>query len=327
MNRSLALENNMEADTTVLVLHHEPERYFETLVARFPEMRFHSARNDQEVAQQMSDLQPQILLSFRCDPISTESQTLAARQPCVKWIQVAGAGYDHIGDFGQIACQVSNGAGVLSRFQAETVIGAMINLNFGFFRYQQQQQKKIYRKLPWRSLEGQKLLLIGLGNIGRAVAINARHFGMHVTAVRSRLQEAVEADVVYTPEHLPELLPEADFVSLHLPYSAATHHCFDAKMFGAMKKSGVFINTARGNIVDEDALVTALKEKTIKAAYLDVFREEPIPQSSQLWELDNVLLSPHYCDSVEDWHERFSGFFAENLQRWLAGEKLRNRIQ
>lgn len=317
----------MTKDSTVLVIHHEPERYFETLCARFPDLHFHSACNDAEVAQHMADLQPQILLSFRCDPISTNAQSMAVRNPCVKWVQVAGAGYDHLGDPAELACAVSTCAGVLSRFQAETVIGAMINLNFGFFRYQQQQQKKIYRKLPWRSLEGQKLLLIGLGHIGRAVALNARHFGMHVTAVRSRLQDSPEADVVCTPDQLPLLLPEADFVSLHLPYSEATHHYFDAKMFGAMQKSGYFINTARGNIVDEDALVTALKEKTISGAYLDVFREEPIPRSSGLWGLDNALLTPHYCDSVEDWHERFAGFFADNMDRWLAGEKLHNLLQ
>ncbi|MCF6186375.1 MAG: hypothetical protein L3J49_02720, partial [Desulfobulbaceae bacterium] len=178
----------MNKSKTVLVIHHDPERYFETLYTKFPELHFHRARNDAEVAAQMAKLRPQILLSFRCDPVSTRTQTMAARESCVQWVQVAGAGYDHVGDLDRIACPVTTCAGVLSRFHAETVIGAMINLNFGFFRYRQQQQQKLYRKLPWRSLEGQKLLLIGLGHIGRAVAENAKHFGMHVTAVRSRLQ-------------------------------------------------------------------------------------------------------------------------------------------
>lgn len=328
MNRNFQVGYSMAASTTtILVLHHEPDRYFETLCARFPEVSFHSARNDIEVAKQMAECNPQVLLSFRCDAISTKAQTMAARESCVQWIQVAGAGYDHIGDLQQIACPVTNCAGVLSRFQAETVMGAMINLNFGFFRYQQQQQEKMYRKLPWRSLEGQKLLLIGLGHIGRAVAINAHHFGMHVTAVRSRVQDSPDADEVYTQDRLPDLLPKADFVSLHLPYNEATHHFFDAKMLASMKKSAYLINTARGNVVDEEALISALREASIAGAYLDVFSEEPLPQSSQLWKLGNVLLSPHYCDSVVDWHERFAGFFADNLDRWLAGEKLHNLIK
>ncbi len=316
----------MNNGKNVLVIHHDPDRYFDSLRVRFPDLHFYSARNDVELAARMAELRPQILLSFRCDPVSTGAQTRAVRESCVQWVQVAGAGYDHLGDPDRIACPITTCAGVLSRFHAETVIGAMINLNFGFFRYQQQQQAKLYRKLPWRSLEGQKLLLIGLGHIGRAVAKNAKHFGMHVTAVRSRLQNSPESDVVCTPDDLPRLLHEADFVSLHLPYSQATHHFFDTEMLSAMKKSAYFINTARGNCVDEGALVAALKEKKIRGAYLDVFAEEPLPESSQLWELDNVLLSPHYCDAVEDWHERFAGFFAENLQRWLAGKALCNLI-
>ncbi len=317
----------MLEEKNILVIHHEQDRYFETLCSRFPDLHFYSARSDAKLAQQMADLQPQVLLSFRCDPISTDAQRLAVRNSCVKWVQVAGAGYDHLGNLDDLTCAVTNCAGVLSRFQAETVIGAMINLNFGFFRYQQQQQRKEYRKLPWHSLEGQKLLLVGMGHIGRAVAINGRHFGMHITAIRSTIQDSPEADVVCTPDQIYEVLPEADFVSLHLPYSEATHHFFDARMFGAMKESAYFINTARGNIVDEEALVAALQGKTIAGAYLDVFSEEPIPQSSQLWQLENALLTPHYCDSVDDWHERFAAFFADNLQRWVVGEELQNMIR
>ena len=316
----------MSLNTNVLVIHDEPQRYYDRLCSRFPGVAFHRGRDDHEVRTCMDEVKPQILLSFRCEGVSTNAQVMAARQSCVKWIQVAGAGYDHLGDLDRLTCTVSTCAGVLSRFQAETVIGAMINLNFGFFRYQQQQQKKIYRKLPWRSLEGQHLLLIGLGHIGKAVALKGRHFGMHITAVRSHLQHSPEADVVAPPDRLPELLPDADFVSLHLPYSEATHHFFDATLLAAMKKSAFFINTARGKIVDEKALIYALQEKKIGGAYLDVFSEEPLPSSSPLWHLDNVIITPHYCDAVEDWHERFADFFASNLQRWLAGEKLRNRI-
>ena len=317
----------MPANTNILVIHHEPDYYFQSLCSRFPELCFYRARNDQEVQELMAETQPQVLLSYRCDGVSTEAQSMAAREPCVKWVQVAGAGYDHLGDIDLIACPVSTCGGVLSKFQAETVIGAILNLNFGFFRYQQQQQKKIYRKLSWRSLEGKRLLLIGFGHIGKAVAINARHFGMHITAVRSSIQESPAADAIYMPEKLPDLLPEADFVSLHLPYNEGTHHFFDARMFEAMKDSGYLINTARGNVVNEDDLVTALREKRIGGAYLDVFSEEPLPPSSPLWELENVLISPHYCDAVEDWRERFAGFFADNLQRWLDGKILCNLLK
>lgn len=317
----------MGKDHNILIIHHEPEYYFETLCNRFPEVHFHKGRNDKEVQKQMAAVQPEILLSYRNDGVSTKTQVMAARDECIQWIQVAGAGYDHIGDLDQIGCPVTNCSGVLSKFQAETVIGAMLNLNFGFFRYQQQQQEKIYRKLPWQSLEGKTLLLVGLGHIAKAVATQARHFGMRVIAVRSRLQDSPEVDAVFTPETLPDLLPEADFVSLHLPYNETTRHFFDATMLEAMKESAYLINTARGNIVDEDALIQALQKTAIAGAYLDVFSEEPLPQSNPLWLLDNVLLTPHYCDAVEDWRERFAAFFADNLQRWLDDKPLSNLIK
>ncbi len=312
--------------TDVLVIHHEPDRYFNSLSDRFPGVDFHSARDNQDVAEKMARIRPQVIFSFRCDSISTAAQGVAVRDACVKWVQVAGAGYDHLGNLDELLCVVTNCAGVLSRFQAETVIGAMINLNFGFFRYQQQQQERLYRKLPWRSLEGQNLLLIGLGHIGRAVARNARYFGMQVTAVRSRIEDSPDADRVCTPDQLPELLPQADFVSLHLPYNEKTHYFFNAAMFAKMKESAFFINTARGNIVDEEVLIAALREGSIRGAYLDVFSEEPLPLSSPLWQLGNLIMSPHYCDSVADWHDRFASFFADNLQSWLADEGLQNCI-
>lgn len=317
----------MATHNTILILHDDPHRYLLSIRQQFPDLSICTARNDLELSEKMAKHQPEILFSFRCDGISSHAQIEAARNTCVKWIQIAGAGFDHIGDLDKIACQVSNCAGVLSKFQAETVMGAMLNLNFGFFRYQQQQQKQIYRKLPWKSLEGQKLLLVGFGHIGRAVAIKSRQFGMHITAIRTSLQDTPEADVVYTSDKLLSLLPDADFVSLHLPYNKKNHHFFSLEMMQAMKKSAYLINTARGKVIDEEALITALQENLIAGAYIDVFNEEPLSQSNPLWQLDNLLITPHYCDAVEDWQERFAAFFADNLRNWLTGKALQNVIK
>jgi phosphoglycerate dehydrogenase-like enzyme len=312
---------------SVLVVHDNPDRYFQTLVDRYPGCGFHTARSDSELKAQIDSVKPEILLSFRCNGITTAAQAKAAQADCVQWTQVAGAGHDHLGDLTLLSCTVSNCGGVLSRFQAETVIGAMINLNFGFFRYQQQQGQKTYKKLPWNSLAGQKLLLVGFGNIGKAVARDAHHFGMHVTAVRTRACETPEADAVFSMDKLPELLPHADFVSLHLPHNTETHQFFNKKMFYAMQAGSYFINTARGQIVQEEDLIEALDSNHIGGAYLDVFTEEPLPKSSPLWDMKNVIITPHFCDAVSDWHERFADFFADNLQNWLNGMPLQNCIK
>lgn len=308
------------------MVHDDPEAYLQTLITRFPGCNFHAAGSDEELRNKINSLQPEILLSFRCDAISPQAQSNAARANCIQWIQVAGAGHDHLGDLSELSCTVTNCGGVLSRFQAETVIGAMINLNFGFHRYLQQQAQKVYQKIPWKSLADQRLLLIGFGHIGKAVAANARHFGMHVTAIRTKAHPTPEADAVYTMEELPEQLPHADFVSLHLPHTKTTHHFFSKELFSTMKADSFFINTARGQLVDESALIEALQNRQIGGAYLDVFETEPLPKSSPLWDLDNVLLTPHYCDAVSDWHKRFADFFASNLQNWLAHSPLINRI-
>ena len=196
-----------------------------------------------------------------------------------------------------------------------------------FYRYQRLQSQKVYKKLPWKSLAGQRLLLVGFGHIGKAVARNARHLGMHITAVRTKAVATPEADAVYSFDELQTVLPQADFVSLHLPHTEATHHFFDKKLFGAMQADSFFINTARGQLVVEEDLVAALAEKQIGGAYLDVFNREPLPLSSSLWELKNVILTPHHCDAVSDWHQRFADFFASNLQRWLQQESLENIVK
>ena len=133
---------------SVLVIHDNPDRYFQNLVHRYPGCTFRAARSDDELKDQIDSFKPEILLSFRCDGITTAAQIKAARAECIQWIQVAGAGHDHLGDLSLLSCAVSNCGGVLSRFQAETVIGAMINLNFGFFHYQQQQEAKNTKKTP-----------------------------------------------------------------------------------------------------------------------------------------------------------------------------------
>ena len=150
---------------------------------------------------------------------------------------------------------------------------------------------------------------------------------MHVTATRTQARKTPEADAIFAIDELPELLPHADFVSLHLPHTAETHQFFDKNMFSAMKTGSYFINTARGQIVQEADLIEALSAKRIGGAYLDVFAEEPLPKSSPLWDLENVILTPHYCDAVSDWHERFADFFGDNLQNWLDGIPLQNSIR
>ncbi|MEM7348351.1 MAG: NAD(P)-dependent oxidoreductase, partial [Chloroflexota bacterium] len=125
---------------------------------------------------------------------------------------------------------------------------------------------------------------------------------------------------------LKQLLPEVDFVTLHVPLNDNTRHLIDAEAFTLMRNDAILINTARGGVVDEAAMLTALQTDQIAGAYVDVFEEEPLPKDSPLWDAPNLIISPHIADSIAGWERHFADFFAQNLERWLSGEPLLNVV-
>jgi phosphoglycerate dehydrogenase-like enzyme len=167
---------------------------------------------------------------------------------------------------------------------------------------------------PHDELPGKTLLVVGLGAIGREVARLGEAFGMRVLAVRRR-----EGD-------LDELLPQADVVVVTLPLTDETRGLISRERVAAMRDGAIFVNVGRGGVVDEEALVEALRSHRLRGAALDVFATEPLPESSPLWDLDNVLVSPHTAALSYRENERIVELFAENLRRYLAGEELLSRI-
>lgn len=167
---------------------------------------------------------------------------------------------------------------------------------------------------PVDELRGTTVLVVGLGAIGREVARLAEAFGMRVLAVRRS-----EGD-------LDELLPEADSIVVTLPLTRETRGVIDRRRIGLMKPGVVFVNVGRGAVVDEDALVEALRSGHVRGAALDVFTAEPLPQDSPFWELENVIVSPHTAALSSHENERIVELLAENLRRYLAGEELVSRI-
>lgn len=209
---------------------------------------------------------------------------------------------------------------------AETVLGAILMWNFGFPRYIEQQKNRVWRKFQWASVSQKTALVIGAGNIGARVAQLAKAVGMRVIGLKNTPGDVPGVDEMLAPARLPDALPRADYVCVHVPLTAHTRDLIGAKEFALMKPSAVLINTARGGVVDEAALATALTNQEIGGAYMDVFAEEPLPADSVLWGLPNLVISPHVSDSVADWQARFVDFFVDNLQRWRANEPLLNVV-
>lgn len=194
-------------------------------------------------------------------------------------------------------------------------------------RFQQEKhwaQQDIWNAKPRpRELKGATIMIVGLGGIGRPLAKMASSLGMHVIGVREHSERSCESvEKIYGFDHLDEALAQADFLVLALPVTPKTHHLMNAARLACMKPEAYLINVGRGVLIDEAALVDALRNKSLAGAALDVTTEEPLPQDSPLWEMDKVLLTPHIASLTEQMWERHYETFTQNLRRFLNDEPL-----
>ncbi|MEM8733401.1 MAG: D-2-hydroxyacid dehydrogenase [Planctomycetota bacterium] len=311
---------------SVLVAFDLAQEIVECLQDEFVDLSFHVAAKPQELVPQLEAVRPEVVFSIKGERFPATAHKAIMSFPSVRWVQVGGSGYEHLTPWDGNRLVVTNCSGVLSRFLAENVIGAMLALNANFLTYVQQQKKREWSPHEFRPLADQTLLIVGLGHIGRCVAERAKALGMRVIGVRRTQESHSSVDVVVGPKALSDVIAEADVVSLHLRMSYETQQLFDAAMFARMRRGALFLNTARGGVVVEEALIKALESGHLRGAYLDVFDKEPLPGSSPLWEMQNVLLTPHCGDNISGWYRKFTEFFAENLRRWVAGKPLQNVV-
>jgi phosphoglycerate dehydrogenase-like enzyme len=241
-------------------------------------------------------------------------------------VHCGGSGYDHLLPLDRARTVLSNCAGVLAPYLAETVIGAIHALNGNFPGYLAQQRQRHWQSIPFRPLSEQSLMVIGLGAIGSAVAQKASAAGMRVLGASRSKRLSQSIDERFPLADLKNVIGTADVVTVHVPLNRETRRLIDRHMIEAMKPGAIFVNTARGDIVDEGALFDALKSKHIRAAYLDVFGQEPLPATSPFWDLDNIMITPHCADAIVGWARKYSDLFAINLARWGSGEPMLNLV-
>lgn len=313
-------------DIRVLVVHDRPETHIDIIEARFPDLPVGICRDRSALDDMLTRFAPGVVLSFKFNVNEPLPHDAIFACKSVRWVHVAGAGVDHLCRWDGGRVTLTNSAGVLSPYLAEYVMSAMLMANFGFPRYARQQLNSEWVQHPWRPIEQRTVLLVGLGRIGSRVAERAKNNGMRVLGVRSRDAPAPNVDKLYPPEDLPDAVAEADFVCLHVPLTDRTRGLIGADMIERMKPEAWLINTARGAVVDEDALIAALREKRIAGAIVDVFDAEPLPADSPLWALDNVVITPHVSDSIADWERPMTTLFCDNLDRWIAGRPLGNVV-
>jgi phosphoglycerate dehydrogenase-like enzyme len=271
-----------------------------------------------------------------------------SRAPHLRWVQLHSAGADwlHEHPIWRSDIQLTTANGIHAVPIGEFVISLMLSLARKLPRMFRLQERAEWPKHKWETmmgseLRGKTLGIIGYGSIGSEVArLGNVGFGMRVAAMRYQREPARlrynEQGIGDPRGEIPErwyaradlvpMLAASDFVVLTLPLTKESRDLIGEKELRSMKRSAFLINIARGGLVDERALVRALKENWIAGAGLDVYSMEPLPRESQLWHCENAILSPHVSASTPNYDERALVLFSQNLQRYLAGMPLFNVV-
>lgn len=254
---------------------------------------------------------------------------LLREAPQLRWYQHWYAGVEEVVEaLGQREVIVTNASGVHREPMAEQIIGLLLALARDIHGSVRNQLAKHWPPQSshhvWE-ISGKSLLVVGYGAIGRRLAEVAGAFGMQVSAVR-RDPEGNEAVPVFGIDRLGDALSSADVVVCVLPLTEETRGIFDDKRFAAMKPGAVFINAGRGAEVQQEALTSHLRSGHLSAAGLDVTDPEPLPSDSPLWEMENVIISPHIGGITPEYGRRVWEILLENLDRFHSGRQLRNVV-
>ncbi len=319
----------------VLIVHyhrfelwHAPAWLRERLQATFPDFQFVQLQSYDRVPEEIVDADVFIGWSLRPE------QFVAAKK--LRWIHSPAAAVHQLmfPELVRSNVLLTNSSSVHGPVVAEHAIAVMLALAKRLPQAMRYQAKKVWsQEILWnerprpREVAGATVAVVGMGGIGAEFARLAKALGMRVLAVREDPSKgAAGADAVFGSAQIDEVLPQADYVLLCTPVTPATTRIINAARLKKMKPDAYLMNVARGPLIDEPALIAALKAREIAGAGLDVFEEEPLPADSPFWEMDNVLITPHSAAVTEQLWDRHYHLIVENLNRFLAGKPLLNSV-
>ncbi|HEX2173287.1 MAG TPA: D-2-hydroxyacid dehydrogenase [Dehalococcoidia bacterium] len=331
----------MSDPVTVAVLHDLPDAEVRRIEAVSPRLRviraaeaasgyFRAQREGVEAAAKAAEAirpalaEAEILYGIRFD------RSLFAAAPRLRWVQTMTAGVDHLLNLGLEDRGIRLTASHIHRIQiGEYVLTMLLALTKRLPDLLRIQRERRWERPELDEVYEKTIGIVGFGVIGRRVAEIAKVLGMQVVAMRRRPPQADRDESVdrwYPADRLREMLAECDYVLLAVPGTPATAGLIGSAELAAMKPTAYLINIARGSVVDEAALIEALRDRRIAGAALDVFVKEPLPADSPLWDLDNLILTAHISGPTARYNERAVDLFCENLRRYLAGDPLINEV-
>ena len=301
--------------TTLLILDQQAEEYRKALEPSFPELNIRAAID--EAAADPFIEQAEILLAFGM------SEALAQRAARLRWIQSLGTGVDWLLQLPSLGKDVliTSTRGIHGPQMSETALLFMLALCRDFPAIIRNQAKQAWKRWPAELLWRKTVGILGLGTIGAEIAAKCKAFGMTVLGIDLVAKELETVDCFHPVSDLLRVVREIDFLIIVAPLTSLTRKLVNEKVISAMKPTVFLINLARGEIVDEEALIRALQSGRIAGAALDVFSQEPLPKDHPLWKMKNVIITPHLGGTSTTYVEQALPIITENLRRYSAGQQ------
>ncbi len=303
-----------------------PEGLAKIVRDRHPQLQLSTCDSYEALPGLLEKLRPEVVFTIRFagTPGFPREALLGAHGP--RWISVGGSGCDHLGRWNPAEVTVTNSAGVAAGMMAEYVIGSILHFSLDLAELEKDRRNEHWSNRIMQPVNGRTILIIGLGKTGQAVARLAKALGMRTVGTRAHPAPTEHVDEVHSQTELPVLADQADYLVVCAPLLPSTRGLLDADFFSRTRPGLVVVDVSRGGIIDEGALLEALRNNHLKGAALDVFATEPLPKGHQLWKMENVIISPH-CSSVYDgWEEASINMFCDNLANWRQGKPLFNVV-
>ena len=295
-------------------------QYKRYLEARFPEISCHAVTTEEDIGKHVEKMEILVTI-FRV------SDELLKRAANLKWIQVLGTGVNYIINRPSLRKDIilTSCRGIHGPQMSEMAFLLMLAFNRNFPQITRNQDSRIWERWPAKLLSGKKVGIFGLGVIGEEIARKGKAFGMTVYGIDIVKREFDSVDFFYGPEDLPRVAAEVDYLILVAPSTPETEKIVGTEVLERMKPTAYLINIARGELVDEEALMRALEAGKIAGAALDALSAEPLPREHPLWGMKNVIITPHVGGMSDNYPEQVMPIVEENLRRYLQGER-RNLI-
>lgn len=292
----------------VLIYHNIAEHHLKYLKEKFSDYSFYSCTDKEEMERKIESAE--VFISFKF------TEEMLKRAERLKWIQALSAGVDSfpLDAVKERGIILTNGRGIHKIPMAEYAIGVLIMLTRNFYLMYENQRNRVWdSKVHQGEINGATLGILGLGSIGSEIAKKASFLGMHVIGAKGDQAVVPYVEKVYSQEAMEEVFKQSDYIINLLPGTKNTNKIIDKKYFDLMKEGACFINMGRGSTVNDEDFAEALKNGKIRIGASDVFYKEPLPESSPLWDADNLIITPHICGQSDRYFDRALEIIEHNL--------------